>query len=707
MFLFTSDKVWVNAGSISDLVPSDHNSLSKSMDFLPKVYTSAEQSPLSEVDTTSALYGFMGGIGFTTDELLTYTDLLSPSHSALQTPTELIPIQTVGLGLAPEPGVPVKNQKKLIREAYYMYARKGTHTAAQTYVEALTSYPATISTSQNLLLSVQDSTFYNSTGNWVATNGTLTSATDQVPSTTVTTTLNGITINPVIDTVYTCKIVASAAGSMSLGLTNPVTTGAPVIAKTTYTLSAQIKSPASAGTITPSITYFDLNGNAIGSAYSGSAVAAVNTWNVASVTATSPSAAYSSIATLGVITGGSGYTDGTYTGVTLTTLSGTAPFTSPVATIVVSGGSVTSVTLTSGGSGVDTTTVLTAPSSVLGVSGFGFSIPVGTVNAYTSGGTYAGIKLTWSAAGTYYVDMVCVQSGSSVAYDEARAADVFLNPNKTNLIKNPSFEVGFSDWTATGSPTLTQSSDVTPLASSGTYSARVTGTTGWSFTSNSSLVNVGVYYTASLYAKSSEQLLVTMNTKDSGGTIIDTYTATIPGNTVTTATGSSGSSVLTVDSNTSISVGQIATGTGIGSGAYVTTISGNSVTLSTPNSGAVSGSVSFANPWERYSVTFPVPVSSTASTIQVVISSTSAGTSYLDCVQLEQSPIPTEYLDGSLPSYYGAVWAGTIHDSYSYLYFSKPSKVPRLAKTLTNWLPKNCFWRLRSYAGVEYTNLTV
>ena len=709
MFLFTSDKIWVNAGSISDIVPSDHNSLSKSMDFLPKVYTSAEQSPLSEVDTSSALYGFMGGIGFTYDEMLTYTDLIQPSHSALQTPTELIPLQTVGLGLTPEPGIPVKNQKKLIREAFYMYARKGTKAATQTYSQALTSYPTTITTSQNLLLSVQDSTFYQSTGNWVPTNATISAATDQVPPTTVTTTINGQTFNPVIDTTYACKIVATAAGSMTLGLTNPITKAVPVTPGTTYTLSAQVKSPTSAGTITPAITFFDLTGTAIGSAHAGTAFSATNTWGRPSVSYASPSAAYSSVATLGTITGGSGYTNGTYTGVTLTTKSGTAPSASPIATVVVSGGAVTSVTITSAGSGVDTTTVLTASSTTLGASGSGFSVPVATVTPYTSGGTYAGITFSWSAAGTYYIDMVCLQSGSTVAYDEARAVDVFLNPNKTNFIKNPSFELfsagAFPDWTSTGTVTLTQSTDVTPLAYSGVHSGKVVGTTAWSLKSNTSTVTTGVYYTASLFAKSSSQLLVTMNTRNSGGTIVDTYTATIPGNVTTTITGSSGSSTITVGSNSNLVTGMTVTGTGIGSGAVVTLISGNTLTLSVANTGAVSGTGTFANPWGRYSVTFPVPVSSSAATIEVLLSSAAASTTYLDCVQLEKSPVMTGYFDGSLPTSYGTVWAGTAHDSYSYQYFGKPTKVSRLGSNLSNWLTNNTFWRIRTYAGVEFNNL--
>ena len=63
---------------------------------------------------------------------------------------------------------------------------------------------------------------------------------------------------------------------------------------------------------------------------------------------------------------------------------------------------------------------------------------------------YAIITIAYSAAGTYYIDQVCMQTGSAVAYDEARAIDIFLNSRKTNLIKNPSFETNVTDsWTLT------------------------------------------------------------------------------------------------------------------------------------------------------------------------------------------------------------------------------------------------------------------
>ena len=61
----------------------------------------------------------------------------------------------------------------------------------------------------------------------------------------------------------------------------------------------------------------------------------------------------------------------------------------------------------------------------------------------------------------------------------------------------------------------------------------------------------------------------------------------------TTATGSAGTLLITVASNSGIVVGQLAQGTGIAANAYVTSIAGTTIGLSAINTGAVSGTVTF------------------------------------------------------------------------------------------------------------------
>jgi hypothetical protein len=78
------------------------------------------------------------------------------------------------------------------------------------------------------------------------------------------------------------------------------------------------------------------------------------------------------IQTLNTLVGGSGYVNGTYTNVSFTGGSGAGG----KATIVISGGAVTSVTVTTFGAGYQVGNTLSAPNTSLGGTGAGFSIQV-------------------------------------------------------------------------------------------------------------------------------------------------------------------------------------------------------------------------------------------------------------------------------------------------------------------------------------------
>lgn len=540
MFLFTNQKIWVNAGQITDLMPLDHGVHKKIMDIIPKVFTSEIQSPLGVTDETSALYNFMGGISFTHEQFLSQLDVLRPQHSSEGIAFSTLEQNSFSVGLVPEPALPVKNQKRLIREALYMYSHKGMKSGIDAYAESLTGFAPTTTLSPNLLLSVQDSTFYNSIGNWTKTNAVLTSSTEQVPATGTN----------VIDNVYTGKLVAASSGAMQLGNTAPITRGVPVLPSTEYTVSCKLKSPSSAGNITLSVKFYDKNATITGTTQSATAVAANNTWKSASKTFTTPADA-----------------------------------------------------------------------------------------------SYVSIQIAYSAAGTYYLDQVCLQLGAAVAFDEARAISVFLDSAKINYIKNPSFEVDASTWTSTGA-TFTQNAAVPTDGYSGTYSGQfVVATTGNIKTNYNIPVTAGKYYTLSFYVSSSNSVKVT-------GTI-EFYDAS------------------------------------------------NNLLKNFASEFNITSSFS------RVNLTALTDSGSAVSYAKVKISFTRAGTYRLDLVQFEKSQTATEYFDGSLPSDYGAVWEGTDHASYTHMYPNKPLKIPRLGKTLNDWVVPNTFWRLSTYDGVEYTNLTV
>lgn len=543
MFLFSENKIWLRAGNIYDIIPSNHDSKKKTLDLLPRVFTSDIQSPLGVVDETTALYKFMEGISFTHEQFLTEIDLLRPKHNADITPHTLLPNEFLSLGFIPEPNIPIKSQKILLREALYLYSRKGTQTAIETYIESLTGYAPQLTLSPNKMLSVQDSTFYETTGNWQTTGCTLESSTLQVP----------VTTDYVIDTLYSGKITAIGSGVITLGVDDPIRYGIPVTAETDYTFSYKIKSPSSAGNTVMTVVWYDKNGFSLGSDFVMGTISANNTWKTSWENTISPANA-----------------------------------------------------------------------------------------------VYASLEISFSASGIYYVDQVYVEEGLNIdntSYREARAVDIFLAPNKTNFIKNPSFENNVTDnWTIDGSATAAQDTDIPDDVYSGTYSAKITATGNWTYTSNQIPIDKGIYYTASGYIKTNADITLSFIGRDSFGNIIEDVDI-FPFGTV--------------------------------------------------------------SDWSRFTATDLIDAVEENTVTYELVFSGGAGTFYLDSIQFEKGVAPTDYFDGSLPSDFGAVWEGSDHNSYTRLYVGKPFKVLRLGKSIDTYMPPNTFWRILTYEGLEYTNLTV
>lgn len=549
IFLYiTPGDYWVVAGEITDSVPSDHKSHAKFMDVIPKVYTSDIQSPLGVTDTTSALYNFMEGLSFTYEQLLTQLDLLRPNHSSETTAYALLPVETLNVGLTTEPILPVKSQKRLVRESLYMYSHKGLKDGVGTYVESLTNYPSTITVSPNLLLSIQDSTFLDSVGNWTADGCTLEASDLQVP----------VITDYVIDTVYSGKVTAIGSSSITLGFDDPVTFGIPVKELTDYTFGYKYKSPGSAGNVQLTVYWFNRHGENLELESVGTSNAANNTWKTSWETLTSPADA-----------------------------------------------------------------------------------------------VYACLKLEFSASGIYFVDQISAEEGENLddtSYQEARSITIYLDYNKANFIKNPSFELNTNQWTITADA-YALDTDVPNAISPGSNSLSVDITSGATLETSTDehLQVLDKYYTLSFYAKASNFAAgtVTMTPRDGGVPIVGEEQSIIH---------------LTTD-------------------------------------------------WTRYSITSYVDAANILSAlsydVNISINALNGETIWVDCVQLEASPFPSDYVDGGMDSRFGAIWEDTPHESDTYVYVGKIYKIPRLAQTIDEYLPMNSYWIIKSAAGVEYTSLTV
>ena len=120
----------------------------------------------------------------------------------------------------------------------------------------------------------------------------------------------------------------------------------------------------------------------------------------------------------------------------------------------------------------------------------------------------------------------------------------------------------------------------------------------------------------------------------------------------------------------------------------------------------ISGEHTLSDTWTRDTETILIPYTSTA-TYAISRHEGTAGTFYMDMVMAQNTYVPTDYIDGSMPELTGVIWEGTANESASLYYPNKSTKILRLAQTLVDWMPMNAWWRISTPAGLEYTNLDV
>lgn len=711
---------WVIAGETYAIVPRAHDTVSndgsvivsthqKFLDLIPRVFTSASQSPLDAVDENSDLSRFLRGFSFTLDEIMTLADNVLPEESGRFINPELIGLRAQNFGLESESYLATQSQKRLIREATFIYANKGSKAAIETYAEALTGFAPTVVSSPNLLLSIQDSSFYKGLGNWQATgNATLTLEQTIVP-------VAESVEEEAVDYGYTAKLVGTGASSIINGVISPKLYGTPVMAGTTYTLSAYVKRGSStARTVTPVVSWYDFSGSLLSTSVGSGTSLTTTDWTKVSSTATAPGAP--SVVNSYSVTG---------TTVELVVAS-TAGFTLGDTILVVGvdndvNGEFEITALTPTTISYEITTSLTVSATEV----------EGVVRTDANPATFAVLEFRVSNSATLYFDMIQLAASTVTDYHEARAIEVFLNPAKTNELKNPSFNpLGEDEWTV-----VAQDSEyVTPTTLTGgqygQYMLRVDSTNDGltSILTNTDIVTTGKYYTFSIYARMEGLVVLTGAINNNVATITTSAAAPwVVGQTVTiqnfAGVGSSGEQLFSVF-NGSWEILSV-------SGTTLTlAITSNDLAVQTANAEARvcrpetmtlrlnsydesadpgdeaadvhEAEFTFTNEWQRYSVTGFIASNPNPVYLQASVYSNTVGCVMdFDAAQVESSYRPTDYFDGGFPDSYGAVWEGAAHMSRSHLYPNKTIKVTRLAETLSKWIPINRAYVVKSYAGTE------
>jgi hypothetical protein len=272
----------------------------KMVDLLPRVFTSPAQSPLDEVDTNSFLYRFLGAFAVTLDESMTFADLLRPQFSGASINPMILDLASNMYGLTKESTFASKSQKKMVKSARSLFATKGTTNTIGAVAENLTGFAPKVTLSNNLLLSVQDSSFYKGIGNWETSGNIAVSAVDIMTDEPMVG-LPTASESNAIDLNWAGKIIVGTANTYLLnGSSNVFEKGIPVSEGIEYRFSYYARGT---GKITPSIVWYDYFGNVVHTD-NGAGYTLTGGWHKDSVTATAPSSVLSGT---GVSTYGAAY----------------------------------------------------------------------------------------------------------------------------------------------------------------------------------------------------------------------------------------------------------------------------------------------------------------------------------------------------------------------------------------------------------------
>jgi hypothetical protein len=519
LFIWTYLNEWLAVGATSVLLPKEfkedpltlqptHN---KVLELLPRVFTSVDQSPTAAVDYYSDLAVFLEAFSLTYDEFLSYLLLVQPSSSESSSNINLLKVQAIQNGLTSNFGEVTSSQKQLVREAIYMYQRKGTPKAITTMSESTTGFNSTATTLSNEMLSMADSSFYKSVGKWLPVGScTLAVSTDVLPQTGVA---------GCFDNNYTGKVVITSTSSKIVNGTTDVITTATPVAGGKYYFSFYSKTFSGTIGITPTVRWYNGYGTQIGSAVTLTASTATTSW-------ATQSSAYALTAP-----GFIGKIESIQAASNVVTVWFTTPHTFNTSdSITITDGPndyLGTFTVTGTGSNYITFALTTANATR-------FS-SIGTVKlaswSYITTAAYVSFELAFGATGTLYLDMISFGKTNTIAYVEPRGVQVNLLPQSINYLKNPRFVSSGTAWTSssaltyvgggTGLPGYTGSYTVNMAAGTGAKYLRATTDTGIAPS----------FYCFSIWAKASSGTLaasITLTaTNTVGSTTIKTTTKNV------------------------------------------------------------------------------------------------------------------------------------------------------------------------------------
>lgn len=306
LFVFDDNAAWIKEAATSVVLPSDRGTLDYLINALPSVYTSADGNPITPPDQDSDLMRFLSSFTLTYDEMAASVDNVLPDVRSKATIRRLHDAYATGVGMPSEYTIGVAATARLYRESGYIYRNKGTVDGISTYVEAITGWQTTVTESPNLFLSLNDSSFESTIGNWSVTGGTLTRVVVNTPTVTSAASLYSYdaVVGPWSKEAVGEVTLTSSSATLNLPTSTSQLLSIPVSEGTSYRFAVPVRAISGTPTVTVSIRWHSQSGTLL-STSSASPYTTTSSWTSTSVTGTAPAnALYAAVRV--VVSGSSG-----------------------------------------------------------------------------------------------------------------------------------------------------------------------------------------------------------------------------------------------------------------------------------------------------------------------------------------------------------------------------------------------------------------
>lgn len=519
--------------------------------------------------------------------------------------------------------------------------------------------------------------------------------------------------------------VSNATGSaqeitINCGSASPVTLGIPVTSGDTYTFSVYTAAGSTSRSVQAAISWYDRFGTFMATT---TGTPTNNSTGTISTRVSATAAAPCNI-TLNpfFLTAGSGYTNGTYTNVPLTRVSGKPFTTAPRANITIVGGAVDSCVIVNGGKGSDPTTVFSFDKASIGsAGGSGFTASVALVQeSYYAAPTIiiSGVGNAASGEKHYFDAAQFEKAGSATSFDDARQVHLTMKATRINELKNPSFYSAnsFAPWSfqnATRAGSIALTSPVADVYNIEAY--QQVGTVGSIFTTTVHAFTLGDSIVISGLPNAFNGLKTVTAVTDYTIDFTVSPSATINYTTISGKVAANGEACVITKSNTS-EVGirsyttnsdymdihypdtfynfntYILKGTGVTNPtirARINWYDSSKVGISSTQGSLVT--ITSSVDWSRVEVNSVAPTNAAYATVEIVWTNGSAGdTIAIDSAMFENTPFALPYFDGSkgFSTTAELFWeGGTPGSARSHYYKNREAVQDRLVKgALNDWL---------------------